>query len=284
MRKNSSPLAVVVFCAIVTLASVAIAQQSENKTYPVVATVNGEEITASLVSVLLNRLPQDAREIPIENLYDQIIEDIISTKLFAEAAQADGFTDNPRLVELAARAHDQVLAEAWISNKIQKQITEDDLIKYYEELAGDTESRREVNARHILLETEDEAIALILRIDAGEAFEDLAREHSIGPSAANGGDLGYFQSHNMVPPFAEAAFALDIGAHTSAPVQTQYGWHVIKVEDNRIGEFPIFDEISSEIFNALANDAVRSISDELQANATITRKGFNEIQPLLATP
>ena len=138
-----------------------------------------------------------------------------------------------------------------------------------------------VRARHILVETEDEAKAIIAELDKGADFETLAKEKSTGPSGPAGGDLGYFSRGRMVPEFEEAAFALDVGAYTEEPVQTQFGWHVIQLNETRIKEAPTLEEVRDELRAKVEQDVVKAHIDGLVENANVDRSGSEAIDPKL---
>ena len=147
----------------------------------------------------------------------------------------------------------------------------------YKEIAADEDSRTEIRARHILVNTEAEAEDIIRRLKEGESFEELAKTLSIGPSGPNGGDLGYFQRGDMVPSFADASFALEVGAISENPVQTNFGWHIIKAEDRRVIPIPPLAEIGVQIGQAMASELASKIADELYEKAKIRRLDLDEV-------
>src|SRR5208282_3431475 len=142
--------------------------------------------------------------------------------------------------------------------------------KVYDEAVKQATNEQEVHARHILVATEDEAKAILAQLKNGADFATLAKEKSKDPGAAEGGDLGYFTKDQMVPDFAEVAFKLDKG-QVSDPVKTQFGWHVIKVEDKRIKPTPTFDQVKGQIENYVAHRAQAQLVDNLRKSATIER-------------
>jgi peptidyl-prolyl cis-trans isomerase C len=158
-----------------------------------------------------------------------------------------------------------------LRKKVEEGSTEEALKARYEELKkGDGFSFEEVHARHILLASEEDAKAVITELEGGADFEELAKEKSTGPSAPNGGDLGYFKKGAMVPEFGEAAFSMDVGSTSAEPVQTQFGFHVIKVEDKRTNE-PSFEETEPQIRQEVARDIVTALVEGLRQGATIER-------------
>lgn len=243
-----------------------------------VATVDGKEFSLNLVGFLANQLPDDVRNQPLSGYYGRIIDDIIDTRLTAEAARESGLLDNRFVKEIAERAVDRVLAEAWLNDEINRRITDEMLKEAYDDLIADTEGRTETRARHILLASEDEAKAVIQRLDDGEDFAELAKELSTGPSAPNGGELGYFRRGAMVPSFEAASFDLEVGSYSKAPIQTQFGWHVIKVEDRRIAEAPALEAARNQLRGAVSVEIAGTIIAELRDEADITSLDFEAVR------
>jgi len=243
----------------------------------VVATIDGDEVTLNLVMALISQLPQQYQGQPFDRLYDPILDDIIDTRLAAAEAQRTGIADDPLVEELAQRAYDRVLAEAWLTIEVQNRITDEMIEARYNEITADEDSRTETRARHILVNTETEAKDIIRRVTEGESFEDLAKTLSIGPSGPNGGDLGFFQRGDMVPSFADASFSLEIGAVSPEPVQTNFGWHIIKVEDRRVIPMPPLEEISNQLGQAMASELATKIADELYEKAKIRRLDLDQL-------
>jgi len=167
------------------------------------------------------------------------------------------------------------MQQVFIEQAVAEAVTEEAVRERYEAIYADREGPTEVRARHILVETEEEANAIIDRLDDGAVFADLAREVSTGPSSANGGDLGYFEKERMVPEFAEAAFSQQVGTYTKSPVQTQFGWHVILVEDKRQQPAPPLDQVRGEIETALSRDAINAVVDGLRADKEIQLFGID---------
>ena len=244
----------------------------------VVATVDGAPITLNAVLAFINQLPPRYRQAPFATLYDSVLNELISTHLAAKAATNEGVANDPLVQELAARAHDRALAEAWFDHEINKRITEDALDEEYLDFALETQKQIEVRARHILLTSKEAAIAAIKRLDAGEDFAELAKNLSQGPSAENGGDLGYFQKTEMVPAFSDASFALEVGTYAAEPIETIHGWHVIKVEDRRQAVPPPFDEIAPQIAQAMTIQITQNLAAGLREEADITRTPLGDLR------
>ena len=254
--------------------------QDTQDTPPVVVTINGESFTLNLLGNLASQLPDDVRRQPLDTLFESLIDDIIDTRLSADAARASGVADNPAIREIAERARDRILAEVWLNQEINARITDDMLEQSYNDLVADTESRTEIRARHILVDTKEDALAAISRLDEGEDFAALAVELSTGPSGPNGGELGYFGRGAMVPSFEVASFGLARDSYTKEPVQTQFGWHVIKVEDRRVAPAPSFEEAQDQLRNTISVKLAGVILAELRGKAEITRKSYEEMRAI----
>ena len=271
----TKPLAAITLCF--GLTSPVLAQQALMDKISV-GTVNGEEIYLEEVMQLTEQLPEEYRRQPIENYYPNLVAEVANTKLAAAAAR-DNDLQNNELVQDAIRiSTERILAEAYFATEMRKLVTEDDIVAAYERFVADQDSREEISARHILVEEEQAAIDLIAKLNDGADFAALAQEFSTGPSGPKGGDLGYFGRGQMVPDFEAAAFALAIGTHTSAPVQTQFGFHVIKLEDKRIAPAPTLDEMRQQIGTNLSQQALARLIEELRKDATITERSFADVR------
>lgn len=267
-----------------TQAGICQAQAAED---PVVAIVNGESIRTSEMNLFYNSLPQQYRQQPMVSLYDLLIEGLIETRLLAQAARRAGMMDDPLVKQRLAFFTNDVLQRSYLDQLLAAEVTEKRLRAAYEAAtANQPGGEEEVNARHILLEDEAAARAVIEDLDAGGDFASLAQTRSTGPSGSNGGDLGYFTKEQMVAPFAEAAFALNPGEYTKQPVQTQFGWHVIKVEDRRVTAPPTFEESQAELSRQIGRDFTTAFMAKLAESAEISRfdRQGNEVEaPQAAT-
>jgi peptidyl-prolyl cis-trans isomerase C len=257
------------------LATSAIAQEGEALT---VLKIDGDPFTLNLVGSMINQLPEDIRSRPLESYYDSIVDDIIDTRLTADAARESGLADNVLLKEIADRARDRVLAETWINQVINERITEEIIEQSYNDFVADAENRTEVHARHILVDTEEAANAVIARLDKNEDFAEIASEVSTGPSGSNGGELGYFRRGAMVPAFEQAAFATAKGSYTTTPVQTQFGWHVILIEDRRIAPALPLEQMRDQLINTISVKMASTIVSELRSKVKIERLSFEQVR------
>jgi len=258
-----------------TLSWTAIAQDDASLE---VLTINDQPYTLNLVGNIINQLPDNIRQQPIDAYYDSIIDDIIDTKLSADAARQSGLAEKPLVKEIAMRAYERVIAEAWLNEELNRRITDDMIAQSYNDLLADTESRTETKASHILVDSEADAMAVIARLDQGEDFAAIAKEVSTGPSGPNGGALGYFRRGDMVPSFELASFNLEVGAYTKTPVQTRFGWHVIQVSDRRVADAPPLADIEDQLQSSVSVKIIGTIISELRAKASITRLTLDDVR------
>lgn len=284
-RMLTSPIKIFgIFAAFVGACVSITAHAQDDNIAKVVATIDGEDISLNLVIAMMRQLPPQYRDQPFDVLYDPVLDDIIDTRLAAREAKRSGVADDPLIQELAQRAYDRVMAEAWISINIQQQITDDMVDARYAELINDTSAREEISARHILVDSMDAATDIIRRLDDGEDFATLAKALSTGPSAPNGGNLGYFKRGDMVPSFSDAAFDLDVSKYTDTPVRSDYGWHVIMVEDKRTIDLPPLENIRGQLIEIMTAEQATMQADKLYQKAKIRRLGLDQIMDNAPAP
>ncbi len=246
---------------------------------PVVATVDGVEILRSRALEEKGRMPAQLQQAPDELILPMLVSLVVDTKLLAAEANRQNLQDDEEIRAQLARVEEILLAQVLLSRAVEEQITDEALDKKYQELVEKSASEQETKARHILVKEEDEAKAIIADLDAGADFAELAKTKSTGPSAPNGGDLGYFGPGAMVPAFDEAAATLEKGTYTKEPVQTQFGWHVIKVEDRRKAEPPAKEAVAEQLRTELVREARSDYIEGLRDKATI--ETFVEMAPEL---
>jgi peptidyl-prolyl cis-trans isomerase C len=219
---------------------------AEGEPDPVVATVAGVEIRTSELAMAEGDLDPQFDQLPAEQRRVAALAAVIDIKSLARKAEAEKLHETEAFQRLMAFQRDRALHNALFKSSVVDPVTEDDIKARYEEEVAATPAEEELSARHILVETEQEAKALISELEAGKDFAELAKENSTGPSAASGGDLGYFTKGRMVPEFEAAAFALNKGEYAKEPVKTQFGWHVIKLEDRRVAAPPAFETVAAQ--------------------------------------
>ena len=244
----------------------------------VVAKVNGDEIQLKEVLDIIDQLPLDYQNQPLASYFDQIVDEVINTRLAAKAGEKSDLSDDPIVIEAMRIAAQKVLAENWLRTELAKSVTQEALGKAYDAYVADVTSREEIRASHILLEDEKTAVSVIKKLKEGSDFAQLAREMSTGPSGPNGGDLGYFGRGAMVPIFEQAAFGLEVGSFTNTPVQSQFGWHVIMLFDKRISDAKSREEMSQQLAQNITKISFARIIETLRANAEIEKIPLSNIQ------
>ncbi|WOF75255.1 peptidylprolyl isomerase [Parvibaculaceae bacterium PLY_AMNH_Bact1] len=249
----------------------------------VVARVNGEEIRFSDLLLAEEETAQALASVPEDVKFEYLLSLLIDRTIVSSEARTKGLVDDPGVQRRLAYYQNKALRDVYWTQLITSRISDEAAKEFYDAQVGSAEPQEEIKARHILVATEEEAQAVIEALDAGGDFEELAKEHSTGPSGAEGGDLGYFTAGTMVAEFNDAAFALQAG-EISAPVKTKFGWHVIKVEDRRVQEVPGFDLVKDQVIEALAQQEGRTMMDEMRAAATVEVVGAEGegTRPLIA--
>ncbi|MEM9627103.1 MAG: peptidylprolyl isomerase [Pseudomonadota bacterium] len=257
---------------LLTFCSAALAQDQAAADNPVVATLDGTEVLRSDVEAVMRTLPDQMRNVPIDQIYPMLLDRVIDFKLLEVAAEESDIASDPDVQPALQQARAAVLRDAMLRKKVDEGSTDEAVKARYEEMSKDENfSYDEVRARHILVATEDEAKAVISELEGGADFAELANEKSEdGGSGSQGGDLGYFRQGQMVPEFNDAAFKMEVGSTSSEPVQTQYGFHVIKVEDKRTIN-PSFEESEPQIRQELARDIVTALIEGLRDGVEIER-------------
>jgi peptidyl-prolyl cis-trans isomerase C len=220
----------------------------------VLAHVNGKPITQGDVELAETDLDPQFAKMPPEQRRAAALSALIEIRVMADKAIADGIDKDPEFQQRMKLLNERALHSALVDKEVAGSITDADLKKRYDEEMAKQPPVNEVHARHILVKTKEEAEAIIKELDKGGDFEKIAKEKSTDGSAPQGGDLGYFTEGQMVPEFAKAAFALPVGKYTEQPVKTQFGWHVIKVEDKRIKQPPSFDQVKAQLRQVVLRD------------------------------
>ena len=266
-----------VSCGVLTAVCLASTMAQANDQISV-GTVNGKDIWLDDVLRAAERLPEEFQQTPLENYYAQLVADIIDSQLAATAARNDGFDQKPEIADAMKMAANRVLAESWLAEKVRADVNETAIQNAYDKYVADTASREQVTASHILLETAADAKAVIAALQNGGDFAALAKEKSTGPSGPNGGALGTFGRGQMVPAFETAAFDLAVGSYSDTPVQTQFGWHVIKVDGKDIAPAPDLESMRAQLANNLSTQALGRLLEELRASQDIQLRSFADVR------
>jgi peptidyl-prolyl cis-trans isomerase C len=237
---------------------------------PVVARANGVDIRQSDLTLAEDEVGSSMPQMPPEQKRDYLITYLADVILLSQAAEQQKLGDRDDVKHRVALERNKVLMETLLQDTGHAAITDDAMHKVYDEAVKQMPPEQEVHARHILVPTEDEAKAIEAQLKKGADFAALAKEKSKDPGAAEGGDLGWFTKDQMVPEFAEVAFKLDKG-QISDPVKTQFGWHIIKVEDKRTKPTPTFDEVKGQLENYVAHRAQADLVQKIRSAANIER-------------
>jgi peptidyl-prolyl cis-trans isomerase C len=249
------------------LAALLVGPVSAQDAGTVLATVNGTEITLGHLIAMQAQLPDQYRQLADDVLFNGMLEQLVQQEVIASVAReslsmrAEIGLQNEQRAYLASTLIEQIAAE---------EISEADLQAEYDAVYGSIEPVQEFNASHILVETEEEAAALIVELEAGGDFAELAALHSTGPSGPNGGQLGWFTAGMMVPTFEAAVFELEVG-EVSAPVETQFGWHIVTLVDVRDLAAPVLEDVQGELIEGLQRTRVDQRVIELTDAADVVR-------------
>jgi peptidyl-prolyl cis-trans isomerase C len=280
----------IVSCTFVALAMAAslctpTATLRAEDTNAVVARANGVDIRESDLAFAEEEIGSNMPQMGPDQKRDYLITYLSDVIVLSQAAEQKKLGDNPDVQRRLTFDRDRVLMEALLQNAGHAAVTDEAMHKVYDDATKQMPPEEEVHARHILVPTEDEAKAIEDQLKKGADFAALAKEKSKDPGAADGGDLGYFTKDQMVPEFAEVAFKLDKG-QISDPVHTQFGWHIIKVEDKRTKPTPTFDQVKVQLENYVAHRAQAELVDSLRKTAQIERldKPVPQPDPSLLNP
>ena len=247
---------------------------------PIVATVNGAPVRLSELEVAQQSLPPQYRSMPLQAVFPALLDRLVDSKLVVQEGKKNKVTEDPAYKKRLAFVEEQVLQDFWIQREIARKVTADKLRQRYEERLKSMPAEEEVHAKHILVATEDEAKALIAEIKKGAAFDKLAKEKSTDKaSGAEGGDLGWFKKSDMVKEFADAAFDLKKGQLTETPIKTQFGFHVIQVEDRRKAPPPAYEELADQLREEMAREVVTAELDLMRSRAKIEKFNMDGSKP-----
>jgi peptidyl-prolyl cis-trans isomerase C len=237
---------------------------------PVLAKVNGSEIRQSDLTLAEQELGPSLAQMDPSTKKDNVLAFLIDMKIVAKAADDKKIEDNPDFKARLAFTRNRLLMDNLLATEGKAAATDDAMKKVYDEAAKQIEGEQEVHARHILVETEDEAKAIEAELKKGADFATLAKAKSKDPGAADGGDLGFFTKDQMVPEFSAVAFTLEPGK-ISDPVKSQFGWHIIKVEEKRNRKAPPFEQVKPQIETYVIRKAQAEYVAKLRESAKIER-------------
>lgn len=232
-----------------------------------VATVNGEPVSDRLVHAFVSQYPgMDPDNIPAEQK-EQLVDHMVNVVVLSREAERRGLDEEPETQAALALQRMQTLSDRLV-RKIEEEepISDEEIQAHFDERFG---SVNEYKAAHILVDDEELARELLARIQEGEDFAALAEEHSEDGSASDGGDLGWFNPDQMVPPFADAVRRIEPGTISEEPVETNFGWHLIKVEDSRESDGPALEEVREDLVNQIRQEKIQEFVSNLREEADV---------------
>jgi peptidyl-prolyl cis-trans isomerase C len=248
----------------------------------VVAKVGALEIKQSELDLAVANLDPQLAQLPEEQKKVAALSGAIDVKLLAANAEAAGLKDDPEYQRRLAFIAERELHNVYFKKNVVDAVTADEVKARYDKEVAALPKQEEIRARHILVKTEEEAKAVIAELDAGKSFIDLAKEKSTDPNKSEGGDLGYFTKGRMVPEFEEAAFALEKGAYTKTPVKSQFGFHVILLEDKREAAPPALEAVEPQVRQLVMRDKYLALIEKAKTEQKVEivdetlRKGYEE--------
>ncbi len=242
---------------------------------PVVAVIDKMEIKRSEIFDMIDELAGPQQTVPKQIVFPVVLDQFVNGKIVEFKADKSDVMNSDEYKTRLEDAKKQIARAVFIEQQINDRLTDEALKAAYDEYAAEQAKIEELSARHILVNTEEEAKAVIAELDGGKDFAELAKEKSTGPSGENGGDLGYFKKGEMVPEFEEAAFAIEKGAYSKEPVQTQFGYHIIKIEDRRSVEAESFEDMKPSLEAALRTKVLQELLGNWRSEAKVELYNIN---------
>lgn len=274
MRKGLTFLQGAAVAALLVLPLPALAAPHANT---VIATVNGEDITLGHMIMARDSLPEQYKQLPDDVLYNAILDQLVQQTALKQELHGGV----PHYVKLAIENESRALLAANVIETVMKAASDEaSLRQAYDDKYSDGDGGDEFNAAHILVESQEDALEIKVELDTGADFSIMAKERSTGPSGPNGGDLGWFTKGRMVPEFEEAVLGMRAG-EISAPVETQFGWHLILLKERRKTAAPSFEEVRGALTQELQDAAVEARVSDLTASAVIERPEIEDLDPAI---
>jgi peptidyl-prolyl cis-trans isomerase C len=255
--------------ALVALTGMTLPALAEDAKDPVIAKIDGVEVTQSDLSLAIDNLDPQLAQLPDDQKKLAALSTVIDAKLIAEKARAEKIEDTKEFKDRLEFIVDRELHNAYFKKHVVDTITDADIKKRYDAEIAKLPPVEEVRARHILVKTEDEAKAVIKELGEGKDFAELAKIKSTDPNKSDGGDLGYFKKGMMVPEFEKAAFEMKKGDVSKTPIKTQFGFHVIKVEDKRNAPPPEFEQVKDQVKQIVLRDKYMEVLKATKSAAKI---------------
>ena len=243
----------------------------------VAAKVNDHIISAQDVLNVINTLPQNIKKKPLPEIYPRVVNELINQYLITKQAYNEKLDLDQKVINLVKKSQDKILAKYWLNNYIKNETKEEKIKTFYNNYLKSFQKYKEANASHILVKNDEEARAIIKKINNKSKFSELAKTHSTGPSGKNGGNLGWFGPGQMVKEFEQATFSLKKGEISQEPVKTKFGFHIIKLNDIRDAKPKKLDEIKQNIIDKITKISLSNLENKIRNNQKIKIVNFEDI-------
>ena len=243
----------------------------------VAAKVNDHIISAQDVLNVINTLPQNIKKKPLPEIYPRVVNELINQYLITKQAYNEKLDLDQKVINLVKKSQDKILAKYWLNNYIKNETKEEKIKTFYNNYLKSFQKYKEANASHILVKNNEEARAIIKKINNKAKFSELAKTHSTGPSGKNGGNLGWFGPGQMVKEFEQATFSLEKGEVSQEPVKTKFGFHIIKLNDIRDAKPKKLNEIKQNIIDKITKISLSNLENKIRNNQKIKIVNFEDI-------
>ena len=243
----------------------------------VAAKVNDHIISAQDVLNVINTLPQNIKKKPLPEIYPRVVNELINQYLITKQAYNEKLDLDQKVINLVKKSQDKILAKYWLNNYIKNETKEEKIKTFYNNYLKSFQKYKEANASHILVKNNEEARAIIKKINNKAKFSELAKTHSTGPSGKNGGNLGWFGPGQMVKEFEQATFSLEKGDISQEPVKTKFGFHIIKLNDIRDAKPKKLEEIKQNIIDKITKISLSNLENKIRNNQKIKIVNFEDI-------
>lgn len=261
--------AILVFSAVLILNNEPLS--AENNSDKIVAKINGSNLYLSDINNAKKMLDPQVQKYPLKIVYDFLLDDLIDSRLIIEAARKKGIDREEEIKRQIKDSEKNILYRAFMDRAINREVSNNQLKLKYNEYINSSSGIEEIRARHILVQTREQALEAIELLKKGSDFPDLAKKISTAPTKIIGGDLGYFGRDSMVSSFSKAAFSVKIGEFTRSPIKTQFGWHIIKVEDKRVKKTEAFENMKAKIIKEIILRREEAFLAKLRKTAKIKK-------------
>ena len=243
----------------------------------IAAKVNDHIISAQDVLNVINTLPQNIKKKPLPEIYPRVVNELINQYLITKQAYNEKLDLDQKVINLVKKSQDKILAKYWLNNYIKNETKEEKIKTFYNNYLKSFQKYKEANASHILVKNNEEARAIIRKINNKSKFSELAKTHSTGPTGKNGGNLGWFGPGQMVKEFEQATFSLEKGEISQEPVKTKFGFHIIKLNDIRDAKPKKLNEIKQNIIDKITKISLSNLENKIRNNQKIKIVNFEDI-------